>query len=147
MAIRHRVTPPRHTGLVADLAVDRVLAEQAFLSEVARGMAALRTAPGAPDRHTEDDLSVPFGLSAWIVRAAVDLPDAYEALLRLRSAVVEASGLDAGSEPVPMRLHDPRAALRNLGAYLYELLGRAARHAGLTEIDLCERTLVFIDQG
>jgi hypothetical protein len=133
-------------GLVADLALDPLLAEQGFLREVVRGMATLRMAPGEPARHTQDDLSVPLGLSAWIVRAAVDLPDAYEALLRLRRALVDVSGLDSRSEPVPLRLADPRAALRTLGSYLYDLLGRAARHAGLSEIDLSERILALIDQ-
>jgi len=131
---------------MADAALDPALSERAFVAEVVRGMAALRAA-GEPRRHTEDDLAVPLGLSAWIVRAAVDLPDAYDALLVLRSALVEAGGLHRASEPVPMRLADPRASLRNLGAYLYELLGRAARHAGLSEMALSERTLALMDQA
>ncbi|HMK62244.1 MAG TPA: hypothetical protein VK386_01385 [Acidimicrobiales bacterium] len=132
---------------MADAALDPALAERAFVAEVVRGMAALRAAADGPRPHTEDDLTIPLGLSSWIVRAAMDLPDAYDALLGLRRALVEAAGLHRASEPIPMRLPDPRAALRNLGAYLYELLGRAARHAGLSEIELSERTLTLIAQG
>lgn len=132
---------------MADLAFDPGLAERAFLSEVVHGMAALQMAPGEPAVHIEDDLSLPLGLSAWIVRAAVDLPDAYDALLRLRRALVDTSGLDGRSEPVPLRLADPRAALRSLGAYLYGLFGRATRHARVSEVELCERTLALVDGG
>jgi hypothetical protein len=87
------------------------------------------------------DLSIPLGLSAWIVRASVDLPDAFEALLRLRTGVLAVSGIDRATEPVPLRVGDPRAALRSLGSYLYDLVGRAARHARLTPVELAERTL------
>lgn len=130
---------------MADVAYDPQFARRAFVAEVLRGMASLRCGSGGPGRHTEDDLTIPLGLSAWIVRAAMELPDAYDALLGLRSAVVEAAGLHRASEPVPMRLADPRAALRNVGAYLYDLLGRAARHAGTSEIELSERTLELMD--
>lgn len=110
-------------------------------------MATLRAEDAGPRRHTEDDLSLPLALSAWIVRAAVELPDAYDLLLGMRRAVVDAAGLDARSEPVPLRLADPCAALRSLGAYLYELVGRAARHAGTTTVELAERTLALLDQA
>jgi hypothetical protein len=131
---------------VPEGARDTLPAEQDFVAEVVRGMAALRAAPG-DDGQGRDDLSLPLGLSAWVARAAMGLPDAYAALLGLRSAVVEAAGMHRTSEPVPMRLADPRASLRNLGAYLYELLGRAARHAGVSEVELAERTLAHLEAG
>lgn len=77
----------------------------------------------------------------------MDLPGAYDSLLVVRRAVVEVAGLDRSSEPVPLRLPDPRAALCSLGAYLYDLVGRAARHAGLSPVDLAERTLAVIDES
>jgi hypothetical protein len=123
---------------VPDAAVDPVLAERSFVAEVLRGLATLR---GDERPMTPGDLSIPLGLSAWIVRASVDLPDAYEALVRLRAEVVEVSGLDRATEPVPLRVGDPRAALRGLGSYLYDLVGRAARHARLSPVELAERTL------
>jgi len=109
-------------------------------------MAALRGEDAGPRSHTEDDLSIPLGLSAWIVRAAVDLPTAYDSLLTMRRALVTAAGLDARTEPVPLRLSDPRAALRSLGAYLYELVGRAARHVGVEPVELAERTLAVLEE-
>jgi len=109
-------------------------------------MAALRGEDAGPRSHTEDDLSIPLGLSAWIVRAAVDLPTAYDSLLTMRRALVTAAGLDARTEPVPLRLSDPRAALRSLGAYLYELVGRAARHVGVEPVELAERTLALLEE-
>lgn len=132
---------------VADVAYDQGSAELAFLGEVVRGLAVLRgeAERQAAGRHTKDDLSIPLGLSAWIVRAAMDLPDAYDALLRLRRAVVEAAGLDRLREPVPLRVADPRAALRSLGAYLYDLVGRAARHAGVSPVEVAERTLELVE--
>jgi hypothetical protein len=131
---------------VPDAAIDPVLAERSFVAEVARGLATLRgeeplqaMAPG--------DLAIPLGLSAWIVRAALELPDAYEALLRLRAEVLDVSGLDRTTEPVPLRVGDPRAALRSLGSYLYDLVGRAARHARLSPVELAERTLEQIEHA
>ena len=125
---------------VPEAAVDPAAAERAFIREVICGMAALQAEPAPPRRS--GDLSIPLGLSAWIVRASVELPDAYEALLRLRRTVVSVSGLDLVSEPVPLRLPDPKAALCSLGSYLYELVGRAARQARLSPVELAERTLV-----
>ena len=126
-------------GSVPETAIDPAAAERAFIREVICGMAALR-AEAKPVRRG-GDLTIPLGLSAWIVRASVDLPDAYDALLRLRRSVVDVSGLDRASEPVPLRLPDPKAALCSLGSYLYELVGRAARHAGVSPVELAERTL------
>jgi hypothetical protein len=125
---------------VPDAAIDPVLAERNFVAEVARGLATLRGDDRAKSM-APGDLSIPLGLSAWIVRASVDLPDAFEALLRLRTGVLAVSGIDRATEPVPLRVGDPRAALRSLGSYLYDLVGRAARHARLTPVELAERTL------
>jgi hypothetical protein len=124
---------------VPETAFDPAAAERAFIREVICGMAAL-SADAKPPRRS-GDLSIPLGLSAWIVRASVDLPDAYDALLRLRRAVLEASGLDRATEPIPLRLPDPKSALCSLGSYLYELVGRAARHARISPVELAERTI------
>jgi len=140
MRIRVGVTPCRHTGPVPGAAVDPVPAERTFAAEVLRGLATLR---GEEPREPlpPGDLAVPLGLSAWIVRASVELPDAYDVLLRLRAEVLAVSGLDRSTEPVPLRVGDPRAALAGLGSYLYDLVGRAARHARVPPVELAERTL------
>jgi hypothetical protein len=131
---------------VPDVAIDPVLAEQRFVAEVVRGLATLR-GDERREHMAPGDLSIPLGLSAWIVRASVALPDAYEALLRLRTEVLAVSGLDRVTEPVPLRVGDPRAALRNLGSYLYDLVGRAARHARLSPVELAERTLEELEHA
>ena len=122
-------------------APDQALAEQAFVTEVARGMAALCGGEAFAEDEATGDLTIPLGLSAWIVRAAIGLPDAFDSLLRIRRAVLQVSGLEVRSEPVPLRVSDPRAALRSLGAYLFGLVNRAARHAGMTPRQLAEATL------
>jgi hypothetical protein len=130
---------------VPDAAVDPALAELTFVAEVVRGLATLR----GEDSHeppSPGDLAIPLGLSAWIVRASVDLPDAFDALLRVRAGVLAVSGLDRSSEPVPLRVGDHRAALRSLGSYLYDLVGRAARHARLSPVQLAERTLEQLER-
>ena len=123
------------------VAPDQGLSEQAFVSEVVRGMAALSAEGPRPDDVEEGDLTLPLGLSAWIVRAAIGLPDAYDAMLRLRKAIVVSGGLELRSEPVPLRVADQRIALRSLGAYLFGLVGRAARHAGVSSVELAEAAL------
>jgi len=132
---------------VLTVAPDPALAEQAFVTEVARGMAALCGGEVFTEDENSGDLTIPLGLSAWIVRAAIGLPDAFDSLLRLRRAVLDVSGLDLRSEPVPLRVGDPRAALRSLGAYLFALVHRAAHHAGMTPLELAEATLQQLADG
>lgn len=124
-----------------DAALEQSRAEAAFVSEVLRGMAALSRPGDPPD---SGDLTIPLGLSAWIVRASIGLPDAYDALLRLRGALLDASGLDRASEPVPLRIAEPHAALKSLGAYLFGLVDRAARHRTVTPVELAEETLMLL---
>ena len=129
------------------VAPDPALAEQAFVTEVIRGMAALCGGGPGPEDETTGDLTIPLGLSAWIVRASIGLPDAFDSLLRVRRAVVVASGLDLRSEPVPLRVGDSRAALRSLGAYLFGLVIRASRHAGVPPTELADMTLSELSEG
>jgi len=89
------------------------------------------------------ELTIPLGLSAWIVQAAIGLPDAFGVLLSLRAALVSAAGLPPAEEPVPLRVADHATALHSLGTYLFELFGRAARHCGATPIELAERVLAL----
>lgn len=126
------------------VAPDPTLAEQAFVTEVVRGMAALCGGGTGPETDAPGDLTIPLGLSAWIVRASIGLPDAFDSLLRLRHAVLIASGLDSASEPVPLRVGDPRAALRSLGAYLFGLVARAARYSGVTPPELAECAILHL---
>ena len=110
-------------------------------------MAALCGGDARTAEEQPGDLAVPLGLSAWIVRAAIGLPDAYDALLRLRAVVVAEAGMDLRSEPVPLRVAESRAALRSLGAYLYGLMNRAARHSGCTPVELAEDVLDALSEA
>lgn len=114
------------------------MSEAAFVAEVMRGMATLWMHGGPVD---DEDLSVPLGLSAWVVRGGIGLHDACDALLDLRAALLDVSGLDRHSEPVPLAFGDPRLALRTVGGYLFGLVGRAVAHSGLHPVALAEAVL------
>ncbi len=104
-----------------------------FMAEVARGLAVL-----TPEDLSAGCLTLPFGLSAWMKRAGVDLATAVEALLSLRSAIIIASGLDERCEPVPLVARDGRTAALSLAVYLDGLMGRAATSRGTTRQELAE---------
>ena len=111
-------------------------ARSRFVAEVARGLATF----------TSEDLeagclSLPFGLSAWMKRADMDVNGAIESLLGLRSALLEASGLEASCEPVPMLARDRTTAALNLAAYLHGLLQRAANFRRVSRIDIANVAL------
>lgn len=59
------------------------------------------------------------------------LATARDDLLELRGALLEVSGLDRGSEPVPMTARDDRRAVLNLAVYVVGLIERASRSTGL----------------
>ncbi|HUY63680.1 MAG TPA: hypothetical protein VMV14_04105 [Acidimicrobiales bacterium] len=122
---------------------DRADAEWQFVSEVARGLAALGDA--SPGVEAAEDLTVPLGLSAWIVRASIGLPDAYDALLRLRGGLLRVSGLDLRTEPVPLKVADDQASLRNLGHYLFALMGRASRYESVPAAQLADEVLALLE--
>ena len=88
-----------------------------------------------------DNLILTLSLSAWIRRADVGLGTARDDLLGLRRALLEVSGLDRASEPVPLTGLDERRAVLNLAAYVVGLIGRAARAAGLERGEIVERAL------
>jgi hypothetical protein len=65
-------------------------------------------------------------------RYGLDLDETARAVLSIRAALLSASGLDAASEPVPLRVSDQVMFVLNLAVYLDGLLGRAARALGLS---------------
>lgn len=110
-----------------------------FLRDAARGVAAI-----IPEDLDHGNLTLPLGVSAWIVRSDVDLAEACEALLELRSAFLAVSGLDRDSEPVPLLGGDRRTSVLTLAVYLDGLLGRAARRTGVTRTELAEAALELL---
>ncbi len=77
-------------------------------------------------------LSLSFGLSAWMKRYRLGVDETISTVLRLRRALLSVSGLDAASEPVPLRVPDRVVFVLNLAVYLDGLLGRAAVALGVT---------------
>jgi hypothetical protein len=89
-------------------------------------------------------LSVPFGLTAWMVRNGAGVEDAIDTVLRLRAAVLAVAGLDAATEPVPLRVADSVMFVLNLAVYLDGLVGRAARALGVSPGEAADAALELL---
>jgi hypothetical protein len=111
-----------------------------FLREAAVGVAGL-----VPEDFDPGNLTIPLGVSTWLVRSDVELDEACDALLELRGAFLAVSGLDRRSEPVPLVGSDGRTAVLTLAVYLHGLMARGARAAGTTPADLAESALALLD--
>ncbi len=106
----------------------------------ARGIASLE-----PTDLVEGNLTLPLGLSAWMRLAGLDLAEARDVLLILRSRLLETSGLDRASEPVPLLAGDERTAVLALAVYLEGLVARASRRAGTSREQSAELALAALD--
>jgi hypothetical protein len=113
---------------------------RSFLREAAMGVAAI-----IPEDLDQGNLTIPLGVSAWIVRSDVDLDQACRAMLALRSAFLTVSGLDQRSEPVPLLGADRRTSVLTLAVYLDGLMGRGARATRTTRSELAEAALALLD--
>jgi len=91
------------------------------------GPAVLRSLPAlVPAGMVEADLALELGLSAHLQMSGTEVDDAIDQLWAIRQAVLEASDLDAASEPVPFGGRTERLGLLNLALYLGNLVERAA---------------------
>jgi hypothetical protein len=113
---------------------------RSFLREAAMGVAAI-----IPEDLDQGNLTIPLGVSAWIVRSDVDLDQACQAMLALRAAFLTVSGLDQRSEPVPLLGADRRTSVLTLAVYLDGLMGRGARAARMTRSELADAALALLD--
>lgn len=77
-------------------------------------------------------LSLPFGLSASMRRYGLGVDETIGAILSLRRGLLSIPGLDAASEPVPLRVPDRVMFVLNLAVYLDGLLGRVAQVLGVS---------------
>jgi hypothetical protein len=111
-----------------------------FLREAALGVAEM-----IPEDLDPGNLTIPFGVSVWIKRSKIDLAEACEAMLQLRTAFLSVSGLDRRSEPVPLLGGDRRTSVLNLAVYLDGLVNRGARFAGTTRTELAHAALDLLD--
>ena len=110
-----------------------------FAHEAMLGLADLESEDLAPG-----NLSVSLGLSLWMRRGRVRVETARDAMLELRGALLEASGLDERTEPVPLLVSDPVAATINLAMYMDGLLERAARMSTTSREDMARRALALL---
>ena len=139
--IHQGVTAPGHTDKVigARARARRDPVPAAFLREAALGLAAI-----LPEDRDRGNLTLPLGVSTWIARSDVDLDQARDGLLELRSGLLEASGLDRDSEPVPLLGGDRRTSVLSLTVYLDGLVERGARRAGMTRQELATQVLALV---
>jgi hypothetical protein len=80
----------------------------------------------AASRTSGDDLTLELGLSVWMHRHAIADDDCLSAMLAIRAALVEASGMDAQTEPIPLYGRSPEADLAIFAGYLADLFIRAS---------------------
>ncbi len=76
------------------------------------------------------DLSLELGISLWMRRSGTSLLEARSLLLGLRPIILEVSGVDPATEPVPLVGRSPRLDVVNLVAYVNDLLRRASASTG-----------------
>ena len=110
-----------------------------FASSVALGVAALDE-----DDMGGQSMSLYLGLNAWMHESGTGADDAVETLLAVRSAVLGVSCLDEKSEPWPLVLRDPVAAVSSLARYLFHLLERAAVSLGTSREDVAEEAIALL---
>src|SRR6185437_1802179 len=92
------------------------------------------------------DLSLELGVSVWLRRSGTSLVDACAELLEARTAVLEASAMDPGTEPVPLVGRSPRLDVVNLALYVGDLLRRAAAAAGSSVQVVAERAIALLPE-
>ena len=130
---------PRSEMPVLQPALERPAAARAFARQAGLGLAGL-----ARGDLVEGNLTLLFALSAWLRLAGIGTVPACSSLLVLRRALVEVSGLDRGSEPVPLLARDSRAALASLAIYLHGLIERSATHAHTSTVTIVEEVLEIL---
>jgi hypothetical protein len=102
----------------------------------ARGLAELQD-----DDLRGERLNLELEVSVWLRRTGAELSSVPRSLMALRAALLEASALDAESEPLPLVVADTQHAVANLCVYLHGLIGRAARSVEVDRKELVESAL------
>src|SRR5271165_784195 len=76
------------------------------------------------------DLSLELGISLWLRTSGTSLVEARTILLEIRQVILDVSGLDPATEPIPLVGRSPRSDVLNLVGYIAELLRRASAATG-----------------
>lgn len=120
-------------------ALEHAGATRRFARQALLGLAGLE-----PADVTGGNLTLPLALSAWLRIAGLSTADARSSLLDLRLALVQVSGLDQATEPVPLLTREPRQALVGLAVYLHGLVIRSAAHAQTSRSAIAEEALELL---
>jgi hypothetical protein len=132
------------SSLVYDLRVSREPLDPEriakFASCIAWGIAdGLSEVSGS--RIGSDDLNAQMWVSTWMFQSGAELVDSLRAMLKLRTAIVRAAGMDERTEPVPLLPADAKVAAVNLARYLEDLMRRASSVGDLDTSDVADRAL------
>jgi hypothetical protein len=95
-------------------------ADSSFVLTVFRGLAEL-----GPIDLRENNLVLELGLSLWLRRCGTSLAEASEAMMVIRTALVDTAGMDHATEPIPLVGRSPKGDLVNLAGYVSQLIPRA----------------------
>ncbi|HEY2214610.1 MAG TPA: hypothetical protein VGH31_06100 [Acidimicrobiales bacterium] len=110
--------------------------ETEFAPAVARGL--LEYGP------FDTELCLELGLSIWLHQSATSPEEARSAMLELRAAILDVSGLDPRSEPFPFIGRSAEKDLVILAGYLGSLVARAAAASDCQAEALVERALTHL---
>jgi hypothetical protein len=117
--------------------------EESLISVAAEVMPLLAWA--SEQRGLQDSLALSLGLSAWMARTEIGVPEAFEVLDVLRDALLDASALDRSIEPVPLQVHDLKRALVHLGLYLGDLVRRCANSLQVSSTQMAQLALDAVE--
>jgi hypothetical protein len=92
----------------------------------------------------QGSLCLIFAASAWLRFSRIGVTASCSSLLSLRRTLLEASGLDRDSEPIPLLAGDHSTALIGLSHYTHGLIRRAARHSGRSPVEVVEEALQLL---
>jgi hypothetical protein len=92
-------------------------------------------------RVGSDDVNALMWISCWMYQSGAELVDSLHAMLKLRTAIVRAAGMDERTEPVPLLPADAKVAALNLARYLEDLMRRACSVGDLDTSEVAHRAL------
>lgn len=109
---------------------------------------AYEAALGLAEFTSEDlaagNLTLVFALSAWLRTSRIGVVHACSSLLALRVALLEVSGLEKASEPIPLLAGDPKSSLTTLAFCVHGLVHRAVAHTERTAEVLVEEAIELL---
>ncbi len=87
---------------------------------------------------TTADLALELGLTAHMQMSGTEVDDAIAQMWAIRRVILDASEMDASTEPIPFGGRSERLGLLNLAVYLGNLVERAAT------LHDCDRSAIVI---